>query len=38
LTSDADDLYQEFTDAIRKHYGKKLIAGIPRMTHLREKY
>lgn len=37
LTSDAEKLYQEFTAAIRQHYGKKLIAGIPRMTALRDK-
>jgi hypothetical protein len=34
---DVDALYQAFSDGIKAHYGKRLTAGIPRMTALRDK-
>ncbi len=37
LVPDVDALYQEFATGLRQHYGKLLIAGIPRITRLRDK-
>jgi catechol 2,3-dioxygenase-like lactoylglutathione lyase family enzyme len=34
---DVDALYQEFAAGLRQHYGKLLVAGIPRITRLRDK-
>ena len=37
LVPDADALYQVFADALRRHYGRLPVAGIPRMTRLTNK-
>jgi catechol 2,3-dioxygenase-like lactoylglutathione lyase family enzyme len=37
LVPDVDTLYQTFSDGLRAQYGKRLTAGIPRMTALRNK-
>jgi hypothetical protein len=37
LVPDVDALYQEFALGLRQHYGKLPVAGIPRVTRLRDK-
>ncbi len=37
VVSDVDRLYREFAAGLRQQYGKLLIAGIPRMTRLKDK-
>jgi catechol 2,3-dioxygenase-like lactoylglutathione lyase family enzyme len=37
-TTDVEGLYQAFAAGLKKYYGKKLVAGIPRLTPLRNMY